>query len=87
MSFRGEFGFPDNPKAQEIIKEVKEGSSSSYSIDLSGLETIDSAGLGMLLLINDAAEDGGKSLELRSPTGQVQKMLEISRFSEIISIK
>ncbi|WP_162938085.1 STAS domain-containing protein [Kiloniella sp. EL199] len=87
ISFRGEFGFSDNPKTQQIIKDVKESSCSGYSIDLSGLESIDSAGLGMLLLINDAAEEGGKNLELCSPTGQVRKMLEISKFSEIISIK
>ncbi|WP_085905444.1 STAS domain-containing protein [Kiloniella majae] len=87
ISFNGDFGFPDNPKTQEIMKEVKESSCSGVSIDLSGLESIDSAGLGMLLLINDAAEDSGKKLELCRPVGQVQKMLEISKFSEIISIK
>ncbi|WP_162200178.1 STAS domain-containing protein [Kiloniella spongiae] len=87
ISFHGDFGFPDNSKIQQIIKEIKESGCSGFSIDLSGLESIDSAGLGMLLLINDASEDNGKKLELCRPTGQVQKMLEISKFSEIISIK
>ncbi|WP_421783919.1 STAS domain-containing protein [Kiloniella litopenaei] len=87
ISFRGDFGFPDNPKTQEIIKEIEASNCSLCSIDLSGLENIDSAGLGMLLIINDAAEENGKSLELHRPTGQVQKMLEISKFSEIMTIK
>ncbi|WP_158090134.1 STAS domain-containing protein [Kiloniella majae] len=86
ISFRGDFGFPDNPKTQAIIAEIKENGGSHCSIDLSGLDSIDSAGLGMLLIINDAAEENGKSFELCKPTGQVQKMLEISKFSEIIKI-
>ncbi|KLN60559.1 hypothetical protein WH96_12745 [Kiloniella spongiae] len=87
ISFRGEFGFPYNPKAQKIIEDLKKSGCSGFSIELSELQSIDSAGLGMLLLINDAAQDNGKSLELCRPTGQVEKMLEISKFSEIISIK
>ncbi|MFD2206044.1 STAS domain-containing protein [Kiloniella antarctica] len=87
VSFQGEFGFSDNTQVEEVIEEMSKNNCSHYSIDLSGLETIDSAGLGMLLLINDAAVDCGKSLELCKPAGQVQKMLEISKFSEIVSIK
>lgn len=87
VSFRGEFGFSDNPKAQTIMGEITGSECPLCSIDLSGLESIDSAGLGMLLLLNDAAQDNGKGLELCKATGQVQKMLEISNFSEIISIK
>lgn len=87
ISFRGEFGFPDNPKTKSIITNIKENDCSLISIDLSGLETIDSAGLGMLLIINDAIEEAGKNLELCHPKGQVQKMLEISKFSKIITIK
>lgn len=87
VSFRGNFKFSDNPKAQKIIAEITDSDCSLCSFDLSGLESIDSAGLGMLILINDAAQDDGKSLELCMPSGQVKKMLEISKFSEIITIK
>jgi HptB-dependent secretion and biofilm anti anti-sigma factor len=87
ISFQGDFGFSDNPKTQSIIAEIKTNTCSHCSIDLSGLDSIDSAGLGMLLIINDAAEENGKTLELYKPSGQVQKMLEISKFSEIITIK
>lgn len=87
MGFRGKFAFSDNETVQKIIADFKSSSCTSCLIDLSGLETIDSAGLGMLLLINDAIQEDGNSVELHSATGQVQKMLEISKFSEVISIR
>lgn len=87
ISFRGQFRFSDNSETQKVIEEITESGCSQCSINLGALESIDSAGLGMLLLINDAVQDGGKSLELCKPTGQVLKMLEISKFSEIITIK
>lgn len=86
ISFRGNFGFSDNTNAQSIMAEMTDSSSSVCAIDLSGLESIDSAGLGMLLLLNDAAEGDGKKLELHKPSGQVEKMLQISKFSEFMSI-
>lgn len=87
LGFRGKFAFSDNETVQKLITELKSSSCTSCSINLSGLETIDSAGLGMLLLINDAIQEDGKTVELHSATGQVQKMLEISKFSEVISIR
>ncbi len=87
INFRGKFGFSDNTEVQKMISEITANNCSLCSIDLSGLDGIDSAGLGMLLLLNDAVQDAGKSLELCNPSGQVKKMLEISKFSEIISIK
>jgi len=54
---------------------------------LKDLESIDSAGLGMLLIINDAVQEDSKSMVLSGAKGQVQKMLDISKFAEIITIK
>lgn len=87
FSFRGKFSFADNDQARNIISEIKGGSYSICAIDLEGLESIDSAGLGMLLLINDSSDEMGKSMELRGASGQVQKMLEISKFGEVLTIR
>ncbi len=86
LGFSGQFSFSDNATVRKIIEEVTPGNFSRCSIDMNQLQSIDSAGLGMILLINDALQEAGKSLELKGATGQVQKMLEISKFSEIISI-
>ena len=87
ISFRGQSGFADNEKARSIIEEIKVSGCSQCSIDLKDLESIDSAGLGMLLIINDAVQEDSKSMVLSGAKGQVQKMLDISKFAEIITIK
>lgn len=87
FSFNGKFGFSDNEKMQVIIAEIEESKCSLCSVDLGGLDSIDSAGLGMLLLLNDAIDEQGSRLELCNPSGQVQKMLEISKFSDFITIR
>jgi len=87
FSFGGKFSFADNDDIRRVIDDIGNTACSSCTIDLSNLESIDSAGLGMLLLISDSAQEKGKSLDLRGAGGQVQKMLEISKFSEILTIK
>ena len=87
FNFKGTFSFSDNEKIQKVIAEISDMEGDQCSIDLSGLDTIESAGLGMLLLMNDATVEKNKRLEISGATGQVHKMLEISKFSEIIPMR
>ena len=86
VALSGRFTLVDNEKFREILKELKGGSIRSSVIDLSRVEYMDSAGLGMLILLKDASEEKGFKVSLRSPQGQVRKILEISRFDEEIPI-
>ena len=86
INFTGNFGFDDNEAINSLIGQFETESATKFIIDLSNLQNIDSAGLGMLILINDAIKEMGKTLQIRSPQGQVSKMLDISRFSEIMPI-
>ena len=83
---RGRFTFADNKDFREIVSSIRGNGCQRCVIDMSGLEFIDSAGLGMLLLVRDAATDGNVALTLRSPQGQVKKMLDIAKFGEILNI-
>jgi len=87
VSMTGVFSFDDNPDIRKMIGEVESGSAVSCVIDMSGLSSIDSAGLGMILLINDAVKSSKKTMSIRGAQGQVQKMLDISKFSDIVSIE
>lgn len=87
VSIRGDYGFTDNAETQKIITEITDGDCTLCSIDLSGLQSIDSSGLGMFLLLNEAVKNAGKKIELSKPVGQVLKMLQISKFADIITIK
>lgn len=82
----GDLKFTDSAAVRTIIGEIKSASDNSVVLDLSGLDSIDSAGLGMILLVNDAAVDAGKSFSVSKAGGQVKKMLEISKFSDLMTI-
>ena len=87
LVFQGKFSFSDSELVKGIISEVKKSDCKNCSIDATALTAIDSAGLGMLLLVNDALKENDKDMVLHGAAGQVLKMLEISKFSEIITIK
>jgi len=83
----GEFSFGDNPNIRKMIGEMEKESAASCVLDMSGLRSIDSAGLGMILLINDAMKNSSKTMSICGAHGQVQKMLDISKFSDIVTIE
>ena len=85
--FQGRFTFADNKAFREMVSDVREGDCRRCVFDMSKLEFIDSAGLGMLLLARDAANDGNIGLVVQGPQGQVRKMLEIAKFEDILTIE
>jgi anti-sigma B factor antagonist len=55
-------------------------------LDLSGVEMIDSAGLGELVaLLNWIREEGG-AIKLASPHGHVRRLLELTNLSSVFEI-
>ena len=82
----GSFGFSDNPKVRSMISEMESSGSNSISLDLSSLSHVDSAGLGMIVLINDSASEAGKSMAVKGAEGQVRKLLDISKFDQIMTV-
>ena len=87
VQMNGRLSFTDNPMVRELITHMRSWHGSNLDVDLSQLESIDSAGLGMLTLIHDGAESAGKSLVVSRPQGQVAKMLTISSFDELMTIQ
>jgi anti-anti-sigma factor len=55
-------------------------------LDLEGVQRIDSAGLGELVLIRRAAESNGNILKLAGPNARVRHMLELTNLSSIFEI-
>jgi HptB-dependent secretion and biofilm anti anti-sigma factor len=56
-------------------------------IDMKGLEYMDSAGLGMLLLLHKKAQEKGAGVAIRNPEGEVRKILELARFDILFAIE
>ncbi|WP_169569001.1 STAS domain-containing protein [Sneathiella limimaris] len=78
--------FEDHNSFRELLDLLNDKKYKSCLIDLSGLESIDSAGLGMLMIARETADKTGAKLQLLKPAGQVKRLLEISEIDKIITI-
>ncbi|WP_181905307.1 STAS domain-containing protein [Aestuariispira insulae] len=83
----GELTFNDHGSFNDLIEELSTGGTSNISCDLSGLEFIDSSGLGLLLLLTDRAKKNGWTLTFLKPQGQVAKMLKYTEISKQLALE
>lgn len=65
----------DDPEARMLI------------VDLQNVQYIDSAALGILLLLRDRATSLGKQIELHNLQGTPKDILEIANFQKIFTIR
>jgi stage II sporulation protein AA (anti-sigma F factor antagonist) len=85
VTITGRLTFKEHGKCRDLIRDLGNMNGSSETIDLTNLEFIDSAGLGLLLRLKEAAEQASRSLSLRIPSeGQVYKMLTVAEFDKMI---
>lgn len=78
--------FSDLDGFREMVRRMVASCSISSIVDLSDVEFIDSAGLGMLLLARDEMSKTSSRLTLKSPQGQVRRMFNVARFDQMFDI-
>ncbi len=79
----GRFTFTDYASFRKLVGEVVETRVPKIVVDLSRVDFMDSAALGMLLLARDEASRRNQSLILRGAKGQVKRVLEVARFDSM----
>lgn len=67
-------------------KELRRPSVTHLVIDLGEVQYIDSAALGILLMLREKAQDANKTVELRHPQGVVRDVLEVANFFRLFKI-
>jgi Anti-anti-sigma regulatory factor (antagonist of anti-sigma factor) len=82
----GRFTGQDMDVVRRVIAAVKEDSGRHCLLDLSGLEFMDSAAIGMLLVLNGEAASAGKHLGMLAGNGQVLRLVEQTRIAMIIPV-
>lgn len=87
VSLSGELTFTDHAAFLEITSRLFGTQSGSVVVELSKLEFIDSAGLGMLLIARDAAKNANRSMVLRGPQGQVKRMFAVTKFDSLFTVE
>ena len=76
----------DTNQAPQAIQAL-DGMSGAVTIDLSGLDYISSAGLGVFIVTHNRLKAAGGSLELVNPTNHIRHIFHLARLEQVLTIK
>lgn len=87
VRLRGRLTFNDHAKLRALIREMLQTRAKRQVLDLSALEFVDSAGIGMLLIAREEMSNVDKLLVLRAAAGQVKRVLTVAQLNKIVAIE
>ena len=87
VRLRGRLTFNDHAKLRALIREMLQNKAKRQVLDLSTLEFVDSAGIGMLLIAREEMSNADKQLVLRAAVGQVKRVLTVAQLNKIVTIE
>lgn len=82
----GQFTFADNVRFRDILDSIDQHSSKSVTLNLKKVDFVDSAALGMLLLLREKGQAEHFSITLEGAEGQVRRMFDLSRFDSLFTL-
>lgn len=83
----GRLTFKDHRAYRDLLAEMLAHKAKVYELDLSKVEHIDSAGIGMLMISKQKAEAEQGSVVIVSPPPAVRRVLEVAKIDEILEIR
>ena len=83
----GEMTISDRGEFDGLPARIFRSGSRDVVVDMTGLEYLDSAGLGMLLMLHKKATEQGARVTIRNPGGEVKEVLELARFGILFAIE
>ncbi|MDQ4132432.1 MAG: STAS domain-containing protein [Actinomycetota bacterium] len=86
VSIRGELDVETAPELKQVLAGLIDGGPGHITIDLAGVEFIDSSGIHALVTSLKRAQEHDRKLELRSPGPSTYKVLEIVGLAEVFPI-
>ncbi|MGE5476653.1 MAG: STAS domain-containing protein [Bacteroidales bacterium] len=87
LVLRDQLTFADRDVFDAVIDKLLARRRQRVTVDLSALDYMDSAGLGMLLTLRDRAERAGADVLLRRPRSEVKELLVLACFDTLFSIE
>lgn len=87
IKFSGRFTFTDHALFRDLLNELIGKKNRKNVFVLKDVEFIDSAGLGMLLLAREEAQQQNLNISLRGAQGQVKRMFDVARFDTMFTIE
>lgn len=87
VQVKGRLTFSDHKTFRDIVKSLDSHRNKNWVIELSGLDFIDSAGLGMLLIVRDAAAAHSAKVVLRGAREQAKRLIQVARFDSLFTVE
>lgn len=79
--------FSDNSAFRKLLQDMQASKTRHWILNLSGLSAVDSAGLGMFIIAQETAKKSGLQLTLKSPSGYVKNLIELSKMDKLIPVE
>ena len=86
IALSGRLTYDDHQKFNDLKAFAGNVPGGTVVLNLSKLEFIDSAGLGMLVIFEDLARAGNIGVAIRGAHGIVRKLMELVNFGEVIRL-
>ena len=84
LRLSGRMTFNDHAAMKRVTRALVAERKSHVVIDLSVLDYVDSAGVGMLLIIAEALRGTGGTMTLENARGQVARVFTVTKIYELI---
>ena len=82
----GRMTFNDHLEMKSITRHIITAQIKRFTFDFDKLEFIDSAGIGMLLIIASEIKSIGGAFIIENPRGQVARVFEAAKVRDMIAI-
>ena len=76
----------ESQRIETMIEDLAKKGSHKVVLDLTGVDYIDSAGIGMLALASGKFKEAGGSMAVVAPEGRVLQMLKLTQMSTILQV-
>ncbi len=80
----GDITFSENSGFRRMLTSLAEHDFEVCEMDVSKVERIDSAGLGMFLIAKEQADSAGWKISVVGAQGHVQSMLKLTKLSDLL---
>jgi len=87
LALFGELDVVTAPELQQMLSEVLEQTHARVMLDLNGLSFVDSAGVSVLIKAKQRAEANGRTLVLRRPTEQLERVFSLVGLADWLEIE
>ncbi|MBC7725822.1 MAG: STAS domain-containing protein [Burkholderiaceae bacterium] len=81
----GKLNMVSAPKLRTLVLRVIEGGENRVVVDLSGIDFMDSSGLGALVGCLKSARQAGGDLRIAGPGAQVSMVLRLSNLDRVLA--